>query len=67
MIGPRARSEESENVSCRFAAAREKSGARDPIPSVSVRFCIPKSNVSYRPEQNKSLYKQRTTRGTNVS
>jgi len=38
--GPRARRIESEKFPSRFAAASEKSGARDPIPKVSVRFCI---------------------------
>jgi hypothetical protein len=40
ITGPRARRLESENVPSWFAAKSEKSGARDPIPKVSVRFCI---------------------------
>jgi hypothetical protein len=38
MTGPPARRLESEKVPSRFAAASENSGARDPIPKVSVRF-----------------------------
>src|ERR1700687_3714463 len=34
------------NVPSRLAAPREKSGARDPISRVSVRFCILSSTLS---------------------
>jgi hypothetical protein len=40
IAGPRARRLESEKTPSRLAAVSEKSGARDPIPRVSVRFCI---------------------------
>jgi hypothetical protein len=64
IAGPRFRKSESEKFPSRLAAISEKSGARDPIPSVSVRFCIVKSTLSYLREQNKSGCNKRTTGGT---
>jgi hypothetical protein len=40
ITAPRARILESEDEPSWFAALSEKSGARDPMPNVSVRFCI---------------------------
>jgi hypothetical protein len=64
---PGSRRLESEKFPSRFAAASEKSGARDPIPSVSVRFCILKSTLRYLGKQNKSGSKQRTSGDTGFS
>jgi hypothetical protein len=38
ITGLSARKSESEKFPSRFAATKENSGARDPIPNVSVRF-----------------------------
>jgi hypothetical protein len=64
ITGPPDRRLENENIPSRFAAASEKSGARDPIPKVSVRFCILKSTLRYLREQNKSACNKRTIGGT---
>jgi len=63
-IGPRSRRFESENCPSRFAAVSENSGARDPIPNVSVRFCTLKLTVRYPREQNKGGCGKRTSGGT---
>jgi hypothetical protein len=66
MTGPCSRKLGSENFPPRFAAASEKSGARDPIPSVSVQLRISKSTLRYSRDQNKSRRDEGTTGGTGL-